>query len=86
MMRRKSVFAPSRELSLDEFVPAMDRDGEHRHIQIADWSALPDDRLLRSELREEIERGIRDLPEPYRAVVLLRDMRRIVHGRDRRAF
>jgi RNA polymerase sigma-70 factor (ECF subfamily) len=74
MMRRKSVFAPSRELSLDEFLPAVDRDGEHRHIQIADWSALPDDRLLRSELREEIDRGIRELPESYRAVVLLRDI------------
>lgn len=74
MMRRKSVFAPTQELSLDEFLPAVDQDGEHRHIQIADWSAMPDSRLLRSELREEIDRGIRELPETYRAVILLRDV------------
>lgn len=74
MKRRKSIFAPAHELSLDEFLPAAGPDGEHRHIQIADWSALPDDRLLRAELREEIDRGIRELPEMYRAVVLLRDV------------
>ena len=74
MMRRKSVFAPSRELSLDDFLPVGDHDGEHRHLQIADWSALPDDRLLRTELREEIDRSIRELPELYRAVILLRDV------------
>ncbi len=74
MMRRKSVYAPAHELSLDNFLPAADHQGEHRHIQIADWSALPDDRLLRSELREEIDRGIRELPDIYRAVILLRDI------------
>ena len=74
MMRRKSVFAPAQELSLDEFLPVVNGTGEHRHIQIADWSALPDDRLLQSELRHEIERGIRELPDHYRTVVLLRDV------------
>lgn len=74
MMRRKSVFAPVRELSLDDYLPAVDGDGEHRHLQIADWSALPDDRLLSSELRYEIDRAIQELPELYRAVILLRDV------------
>jgi RNA polymerase sigma-70 factor, ECF subfamily len=74
MKRRKSVFAPPRELSLDEFVPAAASDGEHRHIEIADWAHLPEDELLRSELREELGRAIADLPDLYRPVLLLRDV------------
>jgi hypothetical protein len=41
--RRKSVFAPSQELSLDDFLPQMDHEGGHVKLQIADWSGLPDD-------------------------------------------
>jgi RNA polymerase sigma-70 factor (ECF subfamily) len=74
MKRRKSVFAPDRELSLDEFLPASDGEGEHRHIEIADWSKLPEADLLNLELRKELNRAITDLPESYRAVVLLRDV------------
>ena len=37
MKRRKSVFAPERELSLDEFLPLAEGEGEHRHLEIADW-------------------------------------------------
>src|SRR5579863_5177734 len=48
--RRKSVFAPARELSLDELLPAMERRGERLKLQIADWSNLPEDQVLRSEL------------------------------------
>jgi len=71
MKRRKSVFAPARELSLDEFMPS--KDGEAK-LQIADWSKLPDDQLLRSELTTALERAIGELPENYRSVILLRDM------------
>ena len=74
MKRRKSVFAPRRELSLEEFLPASNDAGEHRHIEIADWSQLPDEAVLRSELRSELERAIAELPENYRAVLLLRDI------------
>jgi len=74
MKRRKSAFAPERELSLDEFLPASESEGEHRHIEIADWSSLPEDALLNAELRREIHRAITELPESYRAVVLLRDV------------
>jgi RNA polymerase sigma-70 factor (ECF subfamily) len=74
MKRRKSVFAPHRELSLEEFRPSVETNGEHRHLQIADWSALPADELLREELKRQIEVAIRELPETYRAVVLLRDV------------
>jgi RNA polymerase sigma-70 factor (ECF subfamily) len=72
MKRRKSVFAPSVELSLDDLKPRRGEDG--RGIEIADWSALPDDAVLGSELRGALEEAIRSLPETYRAVVLLRDV------------
>jgi RNA polymerase sigma-70 factor (ECF subfamily) len=74
MKRRKSVFAPTQELSLDQFLPASDEDGGHRKLQIADWSELPDTRVLRSELRGVLDRAIAELPEIYRAVILLRDV------------
>ncbi|MGD0047776.1 MAG: sigma-70 family RNA polymerase sigma factor [Bryobacteraceae bacterium] len=74
MKRRKSVFAPSQELSLDEFLPAMNHEGGHAKIQIADWSRLPDRQMLQSELKEVLARAISALPENYRAVILLRDV------------
>jgi RNA polymerase sigma-70 factor, ECF subfamily len=74
MKRRKSVFAPDRELSLEEFTPSSDGNGQHRHIEIADWSGLPEDELLNRELGATLQRAITELPEKYRAVVLLRDL------------
>jgi RNA polymerase sigma-70 factor, ECF subfamily len=74
MKRRKSVFAPDRELSLEEFIPSSDGNGQHRHIEIADWSRLPEDELLNRELGTTLQRAITELPEKYRAVVLLRDL------------
>ena len=74
MKRRKSVFAPEEELSLDELMPVGHQDGDHVRIEIADWSALPEDQVLRSELRKVLERAIGELPEIYRAVMLLRDV------------
>jgi RNA polymerase sigma-70 factor (ECF subfamily) len=68
------VFAPTQELSLDDFVPHSQTDGGSRKLDIADWSALPDDQVLRGELREVIDTAIQELPEMYRAVILLRDM------------
>ena len=74
MKRRKSVFAPAHELSLDNFLPAMN-DAEGRiKIEIADWSRLPDRQMLDAELKEALARAIRRLPENYRAVILLRDV------------
>jgi RNA polymerase sigma-70 factor (ECF subfamily) len=63
--RRKSVFAPAHELSLDELPP-----GE----EVPDGGRAPEGELLRSELRAVIDRVIVELPPSYRAVVLLRDL------------
>ena len=74
MKRRRSVFAPAHELSLDELMPSMDHRAGERKLEIADWSALPDTQLLQSELRDVLEEAIGDLPDIYRSVVLLRDV------------
>ncbi len=74
MKRRKSVFAPSKELSLEEFRPAREEGADGPRIEIADWSSVPGDSLLREELRGRIGAAIAELPETYRAVVLMRDV------------
>jgi len=65
MQRRKSVFAPAHELSLDELPPT---------VEVSDAAGPPDSELLRSELRAVVDRIIAELPQAYRAVVLLRDL------------
>jgi RNA polymerase sigma-70 factor (ECF subfamily) len=72
--RRKSVFAPDEELSLDEYLPAIHHDGGQRKLEIADWSNLPEGQVLRSELRRVLDEAIAGLPETYRSVILLRDV------------
>jgi RNA polymerase sigma-70 factor (ECF subfamily) len=74
MKRRRSQFAPERELSLDEYLPALDREGGDVKLQIADWSSLPEDRVLQAELRQVLDRAVAGLPETYRSVMLLRDV------------
>ena len=39
----------------------------------ADWSHMPDEELLRLELRKAVEVAVRELPEIYREPVILRD-------------
>ena len=61
MQRRKSVFAPTVELALDD-------------LPLTDESEQPDERLLQAELRAVVERIVLELPASYRSVVLLRDL------------
>jgi RNA polymerase sigma-70 factor (ECF subfamily) len=65
MHRRKSIFAPPRELSLDELPPTS---------ETADDAAPPDSGMLRAELRAVLDRAIMELPPAYRPVVVLRDI------------
>jgi RNA polymerase sigma-70 factor (ECF subfamily) len=69
--RRKSKYAPERELSLDEFIP--DENAE-MPVQVPGWASIPLDQLLNEELSAVIKEGIASLPEKYRLVLVLRDM------------
>ena len=74
MKRRKSVFAPDHEISLDELRPAFKDNGGDRKLELADWSALPVDQVLQGELRDMLRTSIASLPDIYKSVLLLRDV------------
>lgn len=75
MKRRKSAFAPPQgELSLEGLRPGFVGPDGARKLEIADWSALPDAQTLRGEMKHALETAIAHLPEPYRVVLLLRDL------------
>jgi RNA polymerase sigma-70 factor, ECF subfamily len=40
----------------------------------ADWSRMPDEHVMRAQLREALAAAVRELPEIYRAPVVLRDI------------
>ena len=73
MKRRKSSYAPARELSLDELMPTFRQEGAERRLEIADWSEPPDETVIRAQLQELLRRSIEELPDIYRSVLLLRD-------------
>jgi len=52
--------------ALDEGTPRVPHDP-------ADWSHMPDEEALRSELRRAVVAAVRELPEIYREPVILRD-------------
>jgi DNA-directed RNA polymerase specialized sigma24 family protein len=52
---RKDIFAPCHDLSLDRFLPAMDRG------------------VLRSEVKQVLDRAIGALPENYKSVIFMLD-------------
>jgi len=69
--RRKSKFAPERELSLDEFLP---QDEAAVEKQVPAWASLPLDQVLNEELSRTLKKAILALPEKYRVVLVLRDI------------
>jgi RNA polymerase sigma-70 factor (ECF subfamily) len=69
--RRKSKFAPQRELSLDEFYPQSEAEVSD---QVPDWAQMPLDKVLSNELLDKINEAIVKLPEKYRLVIVLRDI------------
>ena len=69
--KRRSKFAPDRELSLDEFLPA---DESAVSVNLPRWASQPLDQLLDEELGEVIRKALLDLPKKYRLVAVLRDV------------
>ena len=69
--RRKSKFAPEKELSLDDFLPANETEVPDH---VPDWALMPLDKLLNQELSNTINQEILSLPKKYRLVIVLRDI------------
>lgn len=69
--RRKSKFAPEKELSLDEF---RSNDEVEPPDRVPEWALKPLDKLLNEELAGAINRGILSIPKKYRMVIVLRDI------------
>jgi len=65
------------ETSLEESLPVFKDDGHRdgpRAYLLADWSQTPERDLLEGETRAVLSRAIDQLPEAYRAVLILRDV------------
>ena len=69
--RRKSKYAPEKELSLDEFISKNDPPVTD---EIPEWAQIPLEQLLNEELSKLLKDAILTLPEKYRLVVVLRDL------------
>ena len=69
--KRRSKFAPDRELSLDAFLPA---DESTVSMDLPRWASQPLDQLLDDELGDVIRKALLELPEKYRLVIVLRDV------------
>lgn len=69
--KRKSKFAPERELSLEEFLP---QEGAALPTEVPAWASAPLDKLLDRELGDQLRQTILDLPESHRPVLVLRDL------------
>jgi RNA polymerase sigma-70 factor (ECF subfamily) len=65
--------ARSRTVPLDDLLPTFGEDGQHAEPG-RPWTNDSYDLIVRDETRRRVHAGIDRLPEPYRAVLLLRDI------------
>ena len=69
--KRRSKYAPQRELSLEEFHPSQEALIAR---ELPAWALLPLEKVLSRELNRILQQAILDLPEKYRLVMVLRDL------------
>jgi RNA polymerase sigma-70 factor (ECF subfamily) len=62
------------EQERDRAARAAGADRETTPKQAADWSRMPDEELLRAQLREAVAAALAEIPEIYRVPVMLRDI------------
>jgi RNA polymerase sigma factor (sigma-70 family) len=71
--RRRSRSRRRGDVPLDEILPSFHEDG--RHVEpILDWSIEIDDPAVQSELRGVLTSALEELPDHYRAVIVLHDV------------
>jgi len=61
------------EVAIEDLLPEFGRDGRRLGLESA-WEETAEDAAEREELREQVRDRIERLPEPYRTVLLLRDI------------
>jgi len=65
------------EVPIEEHLPSFQADGHRegdRGFLLADWSASPELVTLTAETRARVREAVDALPDPYRVVLLLRDL------------
>jgi len=72
---RASRLAKQADRERDRLLAA-DEEREGRMLEQPDWSGVPDEVMLRGQLRQAVSAAISDLPEIYRVPIVLRD----IHG------
>jgi RNA polymerase sigma-70 factor, ECF subfamily len=76
LMKRRGKRAEV-EVALEDFLPRFIADGHRagdRAYVLADWSHTPEQELLSRETGALVQEALDDLPEHYRAVLVLRDV------------
>jgi RNA polymerase sigma-70 factor (ECF subfamily) len=75
MSRLRSTRALHASEAQQESLDAVSGTGERPSArEVADWSSLGDDHVMRGELRRRLMRAVLELPAIYRAPVVLRDL------------
>ena len=69
----RSRRAKSREVALDDVLPALDGDGLHFE-PMDDWTPRVDDNAVNGELRDVLEKAIAELPSDYRTALVMHDV------------
>jgi RNA polymerase sigma-70 factor (ECF subfamily) len=75
MSRLRSAHNRSAEQEREHSIAAQGDQEQSRPLrEPADWSRMPDEALMRAQLRQALALAIDELPEIYRAPVVLRDI------------
>jgi RNA polymerase sigma-70 factor (ECF subfamily) len=72
-LKKLAAQSRNRAASLDDLLPTFDESGHHAQ-PVQSWGEQPLLQLERAEVRIQVRACIDQLPEPYRTVVLLRDL------------
>jgi RNA polymerase sigma-70 factor, ECF subfamily len=70
MSRRRSKFAPTRDLSLDQLMP----DKLELELLLKEGPVTPESQAIRNQQASRLREAVQKLPPPYRIILVLRDM------------